>query len=454
MGHHLLSRENLCCIPEQAQPLYPPAVYPQSTLSSMTESEAKASDSSNGGTYRDPGCGARQQIDEPFTTSTANNYTALVHPMPKPTLCMAASNLFFLSGTEETPSLASSFEFTEVPQSEPAIPNGVPFYIPPVAAYDTEKPASLQPSNLQITSSASLPDTKYIGDSNAGWLAWPVPHDPEPWYTHHPADIMAEGLDWANGGYYPDPWPISDMTNTTNTELVQSPGMQAYNPSHALPFHVPSSADPHSSVRSSSSPIFSESDPDYPGPGTTDPFAAGHRQDMHAYADYTKPTYAGATGPDGTSMPAPLDDKGTNSTTQTQFPEQPCTDKPSIKASMHYSDTRNAFLIDCKRRGLSYKDIKRIGGFKEAESTLRGRFRTLTKSKEQRVRKPKWQEKDIILLRQAVAACASPSDGDMSQPPKVSWKKVAQHIWTHGGSYYFGNATCKKKWCEIYGIRI
>ncbi|THC87980.1 hypothetical protein EYZ11_012572 [Aspergillus tanneri] len=60
-----------------------------------------------------------------------------------------------------------------------------------------------------------------------------------------------------------------------------------------------------------------------------------------------------------------------------------------------HSEKRNAFLIECKRRGLSYKDIKRLGGFKEAESTLRGRFRTLTKSKEQRVRKPQWQEKDV-----------------------------------------------------------
>lgn len=60
-----------------------------------------------------------------------------------------------------------------------------------------------------------------------------------------------------------------------------------------------------------------------------------------------------------------------------------------------HGETRNAFLIECKRRGLSYKDIKRIGGFKEAESTLRGRFRTLTKSKDQRVRKPQWQPRDV-----------------------------------------------------------
>ncbi|OGM40905.1 hypothetical protein ABOM_010031 [Aspergillus bombycis] len=127
---------------------------------------------------------------------------------------------------------------------------------------------------------------------------------------------------------------------------------------------------------------------------------------------------------------------------------------------------RDAFLVECKLRGLSYKDIKRIGGFKEAESTLRGRFRTLTKSKEQRVRKPQWQEKDISLLCQAVKACMeddkqvrsgngpSCQSPTTSQPPKVSWKRVAQYIWLHGGSYHFGNATCKKKWCDIHGVKL
>ncbi|GKZ34829.1 hypothetical protein AbraIFM66950_005225 [Aspergillus brasiliensis] len=128
-------------------------------------------------------------------------------------------------------------------------------------------------------------------------------------------------------------------------------------------------------------------------------------------------------------------------------------------------DKRNAFLIDCKLRGLSYKDIKRIGGFKEAESTLRGRFRTLTKSKEQRVRKPQWHQNDIRLLCEAVnvlSEAAGQGDGHYSfcwaqidnQLPKVSWKRVAQYIRAHGGSYHFGNATCKKKWCEIHGVKI
>jgi hypothetical protein len=34
---------------------------------------------------------------------------------------------------------------------------------------------------------------------------------------------------------------------------------------------------------------------------------------------------------------------------------------------------------------------------------------------------------------------------------KVPWKKIADFISDRGGSYRFGNATCKKKWAEISG---
>ncbi|KAL1979795.1 hypothetical protein VTN96DRAFT_5180 [Rasamsonia emersonii] len=154
--------------------------------------------------------------------------------------------------------------------------------------------------------------------------------------------------------------------------------------------------------------------------------------------------------------------------------------KPSSKTTSR-TTARDLFLLECKRRGMSYKEIKKIGRFEEAESTLRGRFRTLTKSKEQRVRKPKWEDGDIHLLCEAVRVLSSSSSSTTSstitssttttssseenegsgagQIPllrlrKISWKRVAEYIWQHGGSYHFGNATCKKKWCEIYGVRI
>ena len=35
------------------------------------------------------------------------------------------------------------------------------------------------------------------------------------------------------------------------------------------------------------------------------------------------------------------------------------------------------------------------------------------------------------------------------QLAKLSWKKVAEYISKNGGSYHFGNSTCKKKWMQI-----
>jgi hypothetical protein len=58
-------------------------------------------------------------------------------------------------------------------------------------------------------------------------------------------------------------------------------------------------------------------------------------------------------------------------------------------------NAKDLFLVQSKRAGMSYKEIKSRGNFSEAESTLRGRFRTLTKDKGSRVRKPEWEERDV-----------------------------------------------------------
>ncbi|KAK4223277.1 hypothetical protein QBC38DRAFT_373427 [Podospora fimiseda] len=106
---------------------------------------------------------------------------------------------------------------------------------------------------------------------------------------------------------------------------------------------------------------------------------------------------------------------------------------------------KDEFLINAKQKGLTYKQIRKLGGFTEAESTLRGRYRTLTKSREARVRKPEWSEIDIYLLEKSVRSHATdPSFGFT----KIPWKKVAEYIATNGGSYHFGNSTCRKKWDE------
>lgn len=71
---------------------------------------------------------------------------------------------------------------------------------------------------------------------------------------------------------------------------------------------------------------------------------------------------------------------------------------PHAAAHSHASaEEKNRLLVELKNQGKSYKDIKASVGFTEAESTLRGRYRTLTKAKHQRVRKPEWQLADVSL---------------------------------------------------------
>ena len=56
---------------------------------------------------------------------------------------------------------------------------------------------------------------------------------------------------------------------------------------------------------------------------------------------------------------------------------------------------QDELLLAMKAAGASYKRIKKVGKFAEAESTLRGRYRTLTKDKHLRVRKPDWKTQDV-----------------------------------------------------------
>ncbi|KAI8964058.1 hypothetical protein F5Y11DRAFT_355841 [Daldinia sp. FL1419] len=111
--------------------------------------------------------------------------------------------------------------------------------------------------------------------------------------------------------------------------------------------------------------------------------------------------------------------------------------------------TRSAkddFLVRSKLAGMTYREIRREGNFTEAESTLRGRFRTLTKDKEARVRKPEWQDNDVRLLKKAVRKL---SKNNEMMPAKAPWGQVAEYIMDHGGSYQFGGATCHRKWKEL-----
>lgn len=56
------------------------------------------------------------------------------------------------------------------------------------------------------------------------------------------------------------------------------------------------------------------------------------------------------------------------------------------------------FLVASKKAGMTYRAIRKAGGFTEAESTLRGRYRGLTKRVSERLRKPEWTDNDVSLF--------------------------------------------------------
>lgn len=67
----------------------------------------------------------------------------------------------------------------------------------------------------------------------------------------------------------------------------------------------------------------------------------------------------------------------------------------SMNESSQEREAKDHFLIEQKNAGKTYKQIRQEGRFRIAESTLRGRYRNLTKEKVARVRKPVWKIKDV-----------------------------------------------------------
>ncbi|KAJ8112937.1 hypothetical protein OPT61_g4823 [Boeremia exigua] len=112
-------------------------------------------------------------------------------------------------------------------------------------------------------------------------------------------------------------------------------------------------------------------------------------------------------------------------------------------------------LLQMKQDGYTYKDIRKALNRKVAESTLRGRYRSLTKPRKDRLRAPKWTDNDIVLLKRYVQEeldrldVTQPSLESKQKPDKVPWMKVVDLIAKNGGTYRFGAATAKKKWLGI-----
>lgn len=117
---------------------------------------------------------------------------------------------------------------------------------------------------------------------------------------------------------------------------------------------------------------------------------------------------------------------------------------PKVKA-LKRQESRDRFLVRSKLAGMSYKEIRKAGAFSEAESTLRGRFRTLTKEKEARVRRPEWEENDVCIFQSR--ARKSGINEKIDQPSAKSGSKVESWSRLQGtGTNEGAVETC----CRIY----
>ncbi|KAJ5660375.1 hypothetical protein N7507_006826 [Penicillium longicatenatum] len=450
---------------------YPPKPHSshQSTLSSsaVVSPAMETTCSSDGSVYDESAYGYFNQPNLSFTTAP---YTGMANTAPISDVDWTARNLSCISETEDNPSLSSSYEFMDLRKDEPPAWDNMSYQPQvPFMPISNDKAIEFQPPNPQFQSQFQECPTTW--NTEMCMQAYTENVD-------QPSTYFESSTDWRQQFDQPmaqDYKLLQTMSITPDEQPIihhQSAQISTYTHSHTTTMALPQEQLSRTSFNYTT-----------PFPGANN-IHQSHPQLPTGANDHPQPQHPTAVQQIEQHTPESVF-HNSSPHVQPQIQPQPQPQIQSqapntLKATLHYTDTRNAFLIDCKRRGLSYKEIKRVGGFKEAESTLRGRFRTLTKSKDQRVRKPKWLERDVHLLVEGVSMFMDKNhydEGDdvhsdlpvsvvsqnqngehssqnQAHAPKVSWKKVAQFIWARGGSYQFGNATCKKKWCEIYGVKI
>ena len=122
-------------------------------------------------------------------------------------------------------------------------------------------------------------------------------------------------------------------------------------------------------------------------PPHTNTYPQGINFNTHAYGnDMYGPAYAPAafTLPSSAYQPSLIGTNGVGSRGR----------------QVNHDASKDALLVRLRQEGKSYKEIRDTGCFDGLqESTLRGRYRTLTKNKEQRVRKPTWDQPAVSAPR-------------------------------------------------------
>ncbi|KAJ5936668.1 hypothetical protein N7466_003118 [Penicillium verhagenii] len=433
--------------------------YRSTKTSSATVSPAmEYTGSSDGSVYAESSYGSSNTSYFPFPAPPMT-----MNSIPMNDMDWVAPDLSF-SEHENTPSLSSSYEFVDVQKNKPHTWETGSYY-----ALQTQPASQFQTQ----TTSASVSQTQipFMPMANEANISF---HEPS---IHLDLRLQEPSTQWTWPTLeenWTQPSPAFPDSSTLWQRPIDHPISQGYKISQPAPILPKQPMMYFQSAQTSA--MYGE--PHIPPPMQALPL---HQEQVHRTTPALIPSTFSPITPHPEQINPSNQRLGPGSKhahhqipLQQHTPQSLChpdsppmiqnTSPRQLQATLHYSDTRDRLLVEGRRAGLTYKAIKETGNFKEAESTLRGRYRALTKVKEQRVRKPKWLRMDIDLLVEAVSvyrddsreagddADGSHDQGQNGGPPKVPWKKVAQYIWANGGSYQFGNATCKKKWCEIFGV--
>jgi len=177
------------------------------------------------------------------------------------------------------------------------------------------------------------------------------------------------------------------------------------------------SHDLSSSFDSSGTDMFEEHNPDMKFPSFSDVGSAGSAQFASQTSDYAGLPFPGGSfggfrglplneGPfrDVDGLPpifpsvAPTAEEHDSSAISCTAPKSKRRRSSERERETVLRERRDQYLLDRREEGYTYKDIKVMGNFSEAESTLRGRVRVLTKDRSERVRRPVWTESDVSAL--------------------------------------------------------
>lgn len=183
-------------------------------------------------------------------------------------------------------------------------------------------------------------------------------------YTHHHSSILDEPE-------YSDCYDYDDETDEDEDSL--SAVLMSASP------YGPGSVSPERETHEPTPPM----GPKYPSSEINNSSSASaHPRSQSMRSSARKSTTS--TGPRRTRKPIPNTDTAAIAA--------------NVEAASEKCEYNDKMLVYYRKQGLSYKTIKTKLNLEEAESTLRGRYRTLTKPKNERLRKPTWSDEDVCLL--------------------------------------------------------